>query len=91
MKPRITEIKFFRPDEGVFNQTLLAYASCVINKQIYFGGIEIHYDGCGELMIKFPEIDYPNSGTMPLYHPLDPDIYFGIQDAILSEWEHIAY
>ena len=36
MKPRISDIKFYKPGEGLLNQTLLAYASCVMNKQIYF-------------------------------------------------------
>ena len=87
MKMEISEIRLtpIKP-----RQSLVAFASCVVDKQFYFGGIGVHCDLTNQSWrLVFPTKKFPNGEEVPLYHPINRQTYDQIQKAIITQWENL--
>ena len=86
MKMEISEIRLtpIKP-----RQSLVAFASCVVDRQFYFGGIAIHCD----LLNKSFRCVFPTKQVagkeLPIYHPITKEAGEAIQRAIIIEWENL--
>jgi len=87
MKMEISEIRITPIKQ---RQSLVAFASCVVDRQFYFGGIAIHCDLTNHsFRLVFPTKKFPNREEVPLYHPINKEAYNHIQKAIVIQWENL--
>ena len=87
MSLEISEIRIVpvKPREG-----LVGFASCVVNGQIYLGGIGIHSDlKNGGFRLVFPAKSLSNGTTIPICHPITKKAGDSLQKAIAEAWERL--
>ena len=77
----ITPVK---PDTG-----LVAFASCVIDGQLYLGSIGVHqYPFTDEYRITYPTKKVADK-SFNIYHPIDRETSKAIEDAIIKKVQEI--
>jgi len=69
---------------------LVAFASCVINGQLYMGGIAIHTrpDGSGFRLV-YPAKTLPNGKAINVVHPITPETGEVIRKTIVAEFQRL--
>lgn len=69
-------------------KSLAGFASCVLNEQIYLGGIAIHCDLANKsFRCVYPTKKFKDGKELPIYHPITKEAGEAIQRAIIAEWE----
>ncbi len=83
----ISEIQLFpiKP-----HKSLVGFASCVLNGQVYIGGIALHCDLANQsFRCVYPTKKFRDGKEMPIYHPITREAGEAIQKAIVTEWENL--
>jgi len=77
----ITEVQIttIKPKDG-----LLAFASVVLNNDIFLGSIGIYCRPHGGYRLTYPTRKFLN-----VYHPINSDISKIIEDAVISKYEEL--
>ena len=82
--PFITEVEILpvRPQNG-----LVAFASCIVNRQIYLGNIGVHRRrGDAGFRLVFPTKLLPNGRSIPVFYPISrhagDTLLFAISDKL---------
>ena len=71
-------------------KSLVGFASCIINGQIYCGCIGIHCDLLNQsFRCVYPTKKFKGGKEIPLYHPITKEAGEAIQKAIIVEWENL--
>lgn len=86
MKPTVTETQLIpiKPRNG-----LVAFASVVLNRQVYLGSIGVHskLDGSGY------RLTYPNKvvagRSQDIYHPINQETASAIEQAIFAKYKEV--
>lgn len=78
----ISEVKidFIKPNEG-----LVAFASVVINNAICLSSIAIHK----KLNTQGYRITYPSKGKFNIFHPINKEVGFAIETAVLNKFQEV--
>lgn len=87
MKMEISEIQItpIKPRES-----LVAFASCVVDRQIYLGGIAIHCDLLNQsFRCVYPTKKFGDGKEIPIYHPISKEAGLTVQKAIVTAWENL--
>jgi len=70
---------------------LLAFASCVLNGQLFVGDIAIHTRPDGnDFRLVYPAKTLPNGKTINVVHPITPQAGEVIRKAIVSEFQRLT-
>jgi len=69
---------------------LVAFASCVLNGQLYVGDIAVHTrpDGSGFRLV-YPAKILPNGKTINVVHPITSEAGEAIRKAIVAEFQRL--
>ena len=69
---------------------LVAFASCVLNSQLYVGDIAIHTrpDGSGFRLV-YPAKTLTNGKTINVVHPITPEAGEAIRKTIVAEFQKL--
>lgn len=86
--PEVSEVEIVpvKPHGG-----LVAFASCVINRQFYLGNIAVHTrpDGSG-IRLVFPAKTLPNGLTISCVHPICREAGQVITNAVAKKMEELT-
>jgi DNA-binding cell septation regulator SpoVG len=71
-------------------KSLVGFASCILNGQLYIGCIAIHCDLLNQsFRCVYPTKKFKDGKEIPLYHPITKEAGEAIQKAIVGEWEYL--
>ncbi len=71
-------------------KSLVGFASCVINDQIYLGCIAIHCDLLNQsFRCVFPTKKFKDGKELPVYYPISKEAGQVIQRPIINAWENL--
>ena len=86
---KITEVQVMpiKPRDGI-----VAFASCVINNELYLGSIAIATSPSSETYFRavFPTKKLPNGKNISCAHPITREAGTEIQEAILTKFFEVA-
>ena len=82
---QLSEIQLFPIKQ---QKSLVCFASCVLNEQIYLGCIALHCDLLNKsFRCVYPTKKFKDGKELPIYHPIIKEAGEAIQRAIIAEWE----
>lgn len=71
-------------------KSLVGFASCILNNQIYLGGIAIHCDLLNKsFRCVYPTKKFKDGNEIPIYHPICREAGEAIQKILITEWENL--
>lgn len=70
---------------------LVAFASCVINNQFYFGNIAIHtsFASPDGFTLVFPSKTLPTGKQIQSFYPINRQTYEAVKKAIIKKFEEL--
>ncbi len=73
-------------------KSLVGFASCVINNQIYLGSIAIHCDITNNsFRCVYPTKKFKEGRELPIFYPINKETGQAIQNAVIAEWEFVIH